>query len=463
MDRLARELTNPKRQRRLKLLDDWYAGDPPLPVGAEAAREAFQAFQREARSNFAEMVVEAPRERMNPIGIRTSADGDETGDAEAWRIWRRAGLNVVQADVHRTALSLGDAYVIVGPVSPYSGVPTITAEDPRQVITAHDPADQRRVVAALKLYHDDVTEKDLAYLYLPGAVLVASRKTGQLATANVYFNAQAFDWDETLSGTLPAGMMPVHRFRNRRGVGEFEPHLDLLSRINNQILQRMTIAVLQAYRQRGIKGLPEKDKQGKTIDYTDVFAADPGSLWMFPPGSEPWESAQVDLRPILDAVAADVQHLAAVTRTPMHMLMPGGENQSAEGASLQREGLVFKTEDRIARFGEAWSAVLATAFLWMGDEERANLDALDVLWSPPERLSLAERADAATKATDVPWRTKMVHLWGFPPDLVDRMDAERADDQLLQSALAQPAPTEAAPPTPPAPAGESPQPPPATN
>lgn len=440
MERLARKLTHPKRQKRLKLLSDWYDGDPPLPVGAEAARDAFQAFQREARSNFAELVVEATRERMIPIGIRTSADGDETGDAEAWRMWRRAGLTVESSEVTRTALSLGDAFVIVGPVSASSGVPTITAEDPRQVITEHDPADQRVITAALKLYHDEIAELDLAYLYLPGVVLVASRRTGPLPEgATVSFNPRAFEWDQERSGVTVDGLMPVHRFRNRRGIGEFEPHLDLLSRINSTILQRMTIAVLQAFRQRGVVGLPEKDKAGNVIDYTNIFAADPGALWQLPAGVEMWESGQVDLTPIMSAVKDDVQHLAAVSRTPMHMLMPAGANQSAEGASLQREGLVFKTEDRIARFTEAWSGVLSTAFRWMGDDKRADLNALDVLWKPPERLSLSERADAASKATDLPWRTKMVDLWGFSPDQVDRMEAERADDQLLQAALAQPA------------------------
>lgn len=437
MDRLARKLADPKRQKRLALLDDWYKGTPPCPEAVNSAKEAFQAFQRMSRSNFAELVVEALRERLNPIGIRTKADGDETGDAEAWRIWRRSGLPVTQAEVHRTTLSLGDGYVIVGPVSPVTKVPTITAEDPRQVVTEHDPADQRVVRAALKLYHDDAEERDLAYLYLPGAVLVASRDTGPRANQTVHFSSDAFAWDQGLSGTVPAGLLPVHRFRNRRGVGEFETHLDILDRINAQILQRLTIAVLQAFRQRGIKGLPEKDKAGNVIDYNNIFAADPGALWQLPATAEMWESGQVDLTPILAAIKDDVQHLAAVTRTPMHMLMPAGENQSAEGASLSREGLVFKAEDQITRLSEGWSGVMSSAFRWMGDDARADLDAIDVLWAPPERLSLSERGAAAAQAADWPWRTKMIRIWGIPPDEVDRMEAERADDQLLQGALAQ--------------------------
>lgn len=449
LERLARRLADPTRQRRLNTLDSWVRGEPPLPVGAEAAREVFRSFQREARTNFAELIVEATRERMVPIGIRTSADGDETGDAEAWRIWTRAGMKVKSAEVHRALFTFGESYVIVGPVSPFTGVPTITNEDPRQVITEHDPADDRRVLAALKLFHDDVAGQDLAYLYLPGVLLVATRQTGgdfsgltgttfgTPVNSLIQFNSDAFDWDQSLSGVLPAGLMPVHRLRNQDGTGEFEPHLDLLRRINTQILQRMSISVVQAFRQRAVKGLPERDGAGVVIDYTDMFAADPGALWQVPDGVDFWESAQGDLTPILSAVKDDVQSLAAVTRTPMHMLMPAGQNQSAEGASLQREGLVFKIEDRIERVTEGWSAVLATAFLWMGDKARADLDQLSLVWRPPERLSLAERADANSKLVDVPWRTRMVEVMGFPPDQVDRMESERAGDQLLDAAITQ--------------------------
>jgi hypothetical protein len=56
---------------------------------------------------------------------------------------------------------------------------------------------------------------------------------------------------------------------------------------------------------------------------------------------------QVDLGPVRQAIRDDVQDLAAVTRTPLFYLTPDAANGSAEGASLAREGLVFKTEDRI--------------------------------------------------------------------------------------------------------------------
>src|SRR5690606_14672608 len=152
------------------------------------------------------------------------------------------------------------------------------------------------------------------------------------------------------------------------GRGEFERHLAILDRINYTILSRLEIATLQAFRQRAIKGdLPRKDAQGNLIDYDDIFSADPGALWMVPATADIWESGQVDLGPIRSAVRDDVQDLAAVTRTPLFYLTPEATNGSAEGASLAREGLVFKAADRLAETTAPWARVMQLAFLFEGD------------------------------------------------------------------------------------------------
>lgn len=440
MHRLYSRLVDPKRQQRLRDLDDRYRGVPALPGMSRNQREAVASFHPFSRTNFARLVCEAVRERMTPVGIRTSADDDITGDAEAWRIWQRAGMPVESAEVHRGMFRFGDSYAIVGPPDPITKVPVITYEDPRQIVTEHDPAQQRRRLAAFKLFHDDIESADFAYLWLPGKLWVArrdvSRNTGP--SPEPTFAANLFEWDTERTQALPdPNMLPVHRFRNEHGVAEFEPYLDLLKRIDHEVLQRMTISVYQAFRQRAVKNLPQYDDQGNEIDYSEILVSDPGAFWQVPDLVEFWESQSIDLTPILNAIKSDVENLAAVTRTPLHYLTPSGANQSAEGAALSREGLVFKVEDRMARASAVWSDVMSDAFLWLGDTGRADLDQLDVIWKPAERESLAARLDAATKATtaQVPWRTIMTDIIGFSPQRVDQMQAERLDDQLLQAQI----------------------------
>lgn len=436
------------RRPRLQSLYDRYLGNPPLPEGAENARDAYKAFQRKARTNFAELIVEALRERCVLSGFRTAATDDENGDLVAWRMYKSAGLTVESADVHESMFAMGDGYVIVGR-DDTTGRLIVTGEDPRQVVTEHDPREQRVVRAGLKMYYDDVDGFQYAYLYwrdAAGQVRVSVARMGVPVTFGsrdaISFNPLSWDWDDSRGGEegLPLPAMPVVRFRNKRGLGEFETHVDLLDRINHMLLQRMVIATMQAFRQRAIKGdLPDKDEAGEDIDYDALFTADPGALWRLPAAVEMWESGQVDLTPILSSVKDDVLHLAAVTRTPLHMLTPDAAAQgSAEGASLQREGLVFKAEDRIVRLTASWAQVLSLMFLFAGDEERSKLDDIEVLWKPPERFSLSERASAATQAAaaGVPWRTRMSSIMQYGPDEIATMETERLDDAILAAQLA---------------------------
>lgn len=448
--RLARKLES--RQERLDLLDSYLRGDPPLPEGAEAARKAYISIQKKARLNLAELAVEAVLDRMVPTGFQIGAD-DKAGDAKVRKIWTANSLDVESTEVHRLMLALGDSYTIIGAPDEETGVPVITAEDPRQVVTFHDPAQQSKIRAGAKFFHDAEFEQDFAYLYLPGRVFVAFREARHAASnPTVRFSSGAWDWDSTRGGEaglpLPDGnenVMPLVRFRNKRGVGQFETHLDLLDRVNHMILQRMVIATFQAFKQRGIKvnpdDMPAKDPEtGQLIDYDKIFSADPGALWQLPQTAEMWESGAVDLQPILSATKEDKMDFAALTRTPLYWFIPDAANGSAEGAAVQREGSVNQAEDRIRRASAGWNRTMATALRFMGDTKRASLPSLRTMWQPANRYSLAERADAGSKAQDIPWETRMTDIWQFPPEKLEEMKAQRLADKEFATPVPQPVP-----------------------
>lgn len=443
------------KHRRLNRLDDYRRGRPPLVLGSEVVQSAFHRFQRIAHTNFADMIIAAPVERMSVRSIRTAAAGDDNGDQLAWAMWAGNNLDVDATDVHRNFLTFGEAYVSIGVDDDNPTMPVIVGEDPRQVITAQDPVNPRKTLAAFKLFHDQQAGMDFAYLWLPGQMIVASRKRAARPTAfreldgppppiPVTFSPAAFDIDETLSETYAVQEVPVVRFGNRDGVGEFELHLDLLDRINHMLLQRVVIATLQAFRQRAIQldptagedgKLPEVDDQGNKIDYDDLFKADPGALWTLPLGAKIWESGVVDLTPILASVKDDAMHLAAVTRTPFPMFTPDAANQSAEGAQLTREGLVFKVEDRDNIAGRGWAKVISIGFQFVGDTERGDVGKIVVDWNPAERYSLAERASADSLSLSLPAAQKWQRIWGMSPDEIQIALAQRSSDALLNAAL----------------------------
>lgn len=417
-----------KHQGQLNLLERYYDGDSPLPEGAEGQSRAYRRFQRKARLNLAQLAVAAVRERMIIAGFRTGADGDENGDSQARRLWKANNLDVGAADLHTSLLVYGSAYAIVGPANG-TGYPVVTVEDPRQVYARTSPTDPRLVLEAVKVFTEG--NSHFAYFYYPDRIEVFAK----LTDSSVY-DSDGWAYSPELSSTNPLGEVPVIKFSNADGRGEFEPYLDILDRINHMILQRMVIATTQAFRQRVLKGdFPTHDQDGNEIDYNGIFESNAGALWMVPESADVMELGQADIKGILDAVRADIQDFAAVTRTPMHYLSPEGANGSAEGASLAREGLVFKAEDRIARVTSGWSKVMSLMFRWIGDEQRAALLDLEPIWKPAERYSLSERGDANSKFQDIPFRSRMSLIGQFTPEEVAIMETERAGEQLLLQAL----------------------------
>lgn len=426
---LVREIA--KGQARFNLLERYVDGDAPLPEGADGASKAYRKFQKKARMNIASLAVAATRERMIIGGFRTGADGDENGDVQARRLWKANNLDVLSADLHDKMLTFGECYAIVGPPVVPGGLPVVTIEDPREVETKHHPADPRIITEAAKVFRDKHAGIDFAYFYYPTRIEVYVKPSDTSLYAT-----DGWIWRDDLSADNPLGEVPVVPFENINETGEFEPFLDLIDRINHMILQRLVIVTTQAFKQRAIKGnLPQFDEAGNEVDYNGIFAPGPNSLWMLPEGTDIWESGQTDIQSIISGVRADIQDFAALTRTPMHYLSPDGANQSAEGAALAREGLVFKAEDRMARVTPSWSKVMSLLFKWMGDDERANLLDLEPIWKPAERYSLAERADANSKFQDLPFRSRMQLIGQFSPAEIAEMETERAGEAILNEAL----------------------------
>lgn len=431
-----------KEQPRYEDLDNYYRGLNGIPtLSSKAERESYRRLRAMACSNYPELIVESVVERMTPVGFRTGAGADDLGDDEAWRIWQANALDADSNVAFRAQLALSVAFMIVGGPDQDIGAPLITTEDPREVTVETDPRRRRKVLAGLKVFRDDVFGADRAYLYLPGQVIRAAKAIGQNDQNPVTSTLEGWEWDSL--STLPGEVVPVVPFVNRpnmsgHGVGEFETHLALIDRINYSVLQRLEIATMQAYRQRAVKGdLPTHDAAGNEVDYDNIFEAGPGALWQLPANTEIWESGQVDLGPIRQSIIDDERALAAVTGTPLYRFTPDAAAGSAEGASLQREGLVFKATDRISQATESLEQVMSLAFLFNGDEERASRSDMEVLWAPPDRVTMAEKYDAATKATAAgeTWRSIMQDVLQKTPQQIARMESERASEAFLTASL----------------------------
>lgn len=430
LDRLIVELGN--RRQRYEMLDGYVRSNPPAPPKPAKGKSnaAFDYLRKISRVNWADIIVESVVERMNLLRFRTPT---EDVASALWKMWSANDLDTIAGQLYRAKGTMGEAYVIVGPVDETLGAPRVTCEDPRQVITEMDPVDKRTPVAALKVFVDRAAKLDRAYLYLPNpddtkpALLYRATRPRRDDTEWLRHDTKPVTVDGTSRGwefedpeELATVSIPVVWYPNRadlfgRTQGEFEHLVDDLQRIALMVLQRVQVAVLQAFRQRAIKGdLPERDAEGNLIDYNVLLSSDPDALWTLPNGVELWESSGVDLTPILESVKADVRDLAARGRVPLYYLYPN-EGGSAEGAATQREGLVFRAGSRIKETSGPHTRTASLMLEAAGSPVPAK--EIEAVWLRPDLATLSERYDAASKAraVGVSLRTVLTDILQFTP------------------------------------------------
>jgi len=427
-----------RRAPRIELLRAYVNGNAPLPEAVDNIRASWSAFQKKARTNFADLAVSALAERMIPNGITVGTSAGDDDRARA--IWRENRMDVAVADTIRDMLTVSIGYMVVGRDS--FGRPVITSERPEFMFAATDPLRPWVARAAVKVWRDADLELDFAYVW---AVSQGVRQKFQrpmwvdpnATTRNLVTQATGY-W-EAVGEPEPFTGEPITVFENYDSAGEFEYHTDILDRINKGMLDRLVTSAYQAFRQRAVKGgLPKTDESGNPVDYSATLAPAPGALWDLPEGIELWESQESaqSIVAMLQAEKDDIRDFSAVTRTPMSMLVPDGQNQSAAGAEFSKEGLIMKAGDRINRVKPPLSSVMVNALRIL---EPDFAEPVDVGFADPTHASTTERYAAAVEAKNagVPWRTIMVDVLGFSSEKVDQMQTER-EEELLAMQVAQP-------------------------
>jgi hypothetical protein len=417
---------------RVKRLEDYHAGDHPLPDGNRKMRDTYRRFQKMSRSNFVGLVTEAVLERLTVVGFSTGAGGDEDADAAAWLAWQRNSMDADLPLVLRQSLVCGRSYVTVGRRN--DGTALLTGEDAKQVMHESDPTDRRRVRASIKVYRSG--DWDKAVVMLPdGVVYFRAPKMDEIAGYDPFdptrWERDPDEGDADSVGPNPvAPFNPVVPFLNRptldgKWMGEFEDVTDIQDRINTVVLDRLVISAMQAYRQRWAKG----------IEVDDEF--DPGAdlLWSVENDNAAFGEFQAaDLRQVLEAASQDIRHLAAITRTPPHYLVGELNNVNGETLKATETGLVAKANERSRQFGESAEMVNRLGGLIEGRE--VPVDA-ETLWADPQSHSLAELYDSAVKgqSAGVPWAWRM-RLLGFTPQQIRRMEADRAAEAMMADLFA---------------------------
>lgn len=433
---------------RMYQMKSYAEGTNALPDEVDPAmREAYRKFIHLSRLNMAELVVSARTNRMKPLGFRTAAPGDDTGDSAAWTMWKRNGMKVGARDFFTAAGNYGSAYLTTtGPSVPSPDAqPLIVPSDGFSTFTRQFALQPWKSEAALQVGWDPIHQVDILTLFRGGYMrqaIRAGKKSSIPSNGRKWTPGRGWDW---VSDAIALGYtteVPVFRLSGPGGKGMFEKHLDSLDRITDGIRQRLTIAAMQAFKQRAIDGdLPsvypeDHPKAGQTIDYDELFKAGPAALWRLPAGAKIWESTTTDITPILSASKDDIKNLAGATSTALYMLSPDTAGGSAEGASLARESLTFSVEEWTDRADIPIVLALGTGFSAQADTVRAAVGDIEIIWAPADRSSIMERSAASAQAKAGGLSQRMINekVFQLTPGEIAQEEQNKNDELFAQAA-----------------------------
>jgi hypothetical protein len=422
---------------RVAIPEAYYNGDHPLQFATSKFKEAFGNLFSAFADNWCPLVVDAPVERLQIVGFRTT-DTPEADNA-AWDIWQRNALDVESVIAHTEAGKCGTAYLLV---DPNNGDPLITVEHATQMVVAYDPGNRRHRLAALKRWRGDDGYL-YATLFLPDYVFRFESKAAQQT-----HGSDPIEWRERDGGggPNPLGVVPVVPLENAPtllggGESDLKPAIPIQNAINKLCTDMLVASEFGAFRQRVLTGveIPRDPETGRPLGRSEIVAA-MSRLWTFESSeAKVYDLNATDLTNFVRAVDMFIQHLAAQTHTPPHYLLGQVVNASGDALKVAEAGLVSKCQRKILYYSDPWEEAVALALAAKG-RKVASAD-VQSLWSDPERTSLGELVDAAVKkrTLSVPLEVVWLEL-GYTPAQIQ--------DMKTLAGLPERQPAGAVPPTP---------------
>lgn len=459
-------------QPRMILMDRYYRGDHPIPFVPRVLKREFRRMLARSRSNFMEVVIDARVERLKLQGFR--APGAEEADAAQWERWMASEMHT---DIN---LAITNALVMGrGPMSVWrfngDTEATIQVEDPRTTLIAYDQRNRHRPVAALRLWIDEWTARTRADVHLPDGCYQFSAGRPQVLRSrswpamwspgyeidqpDVAFTEMvmredpiAFDqwhrqWTPLDFIPNPHGVIPFVEITNKpTGLKVADGTSDLANvylsqdRINEGLFNRSLAAWTTAYRQKWATGIeiPVDETTGEEIE---PFQAAIDRLWVAEGENAKFgDFAETRLDGFISSIEQDVQHVIVQTRTPRHYLETSGQEPSGDSIKSAETGLVAVVYGK--QPGIARSAVRAKQLQDQFSDR--PIEPLGVVWGDAETRTLAEQTDAIIKqfgAKLIPRRVAQERL-GYSPDEIQRMEADFAQEELVDAARQLLQPTE---------------------
>jgi len=411
----------------------YYNGEHDLAFATEKFANTFGSLFREFSLNLCPAICDAIRDKLKIEGFSVSSPNISKGlsdnsqtltqpsrrgmpvratDTEAADlVWHRNRMDVRAGEIHKEALTHGDAYAIVWPDS--SGKAAIFPNKASSITVEYDDEFPGKIVWAAKLWRtrDKFTRLNLFY---PDRI---ERYISAKPSESVTSDAKDFVRFAGTQAALPAsadsdneqapqagsprsdipnpfGIVPIFHFANNASIGSFgrselEDAIPVQDGMNKSVLDMLVAMEFSAYRQRWAAGIEiEYDNDHNVIP---PFKAGVDHLWITENKDArfgDFEAANLDhFLKVKDGFRID---LASVTGTPLYYLLPHGRGFASGEAMRKAESrFIAKVRDRQTSFGQVWADVMQFALKIEGHGDVP----LQTRWEDAARLSEKEELE----------------------------------------------------------------------
>lgn len=368
---------------------DYYTGELPRLVLSDPNIPAYSQIIGQARTPWAELVIDQAAERMQVTGFRVVTpdreDSDVEADALCWDIWENSDAGTTSGTGFQTMLLHGTCALLVEAGG--DGLPVLSFEHPSQAAVRYAPGGRAATAAVKRWIEDDGT--DTAVLWT--------------ASGAVTFRRRGADW---VAGPVQdvvnrTGVVPMFAMRNRPDLlggyrGDLDSLYPALDRAAQSTADRITTQLYASTKVRYLIGVePEYDEDGNPTDRTLRLATD-RLLLIDSPDAKAGVFDASDLRQFIEVCRSDIAALAALSRLPTYLLSGDLVNVSREALESLSEGLVARVEKRLGWSRPALSSGMRLALRLAGDERVADPRTRVVpIFAPVIAPSVAETAQAA--------------------------------------------------------------------
>ncbi|MHB8398439.1 MAG: phage portal protein [Candidatus Limnocylindrales bacterium] len=425
------------RQARIQQYGDYYEGLQPVSFASLKFRNAFATMFMRYADNLCLVVVDAVEDRLNVEGFRLGGEGSPATDGDAWRIWQENQLDAWSQIAHTTALVKEEAYAIVGPGT--DTTPLITIEDPTETIVEMSSARRGVRLAGFKRWIDDDGSL-CATLYMPDRIEKYRARDQQDSTLQLspFSTGNEVAWDprrvkgEAWPLPNPLGVVPIVPLTNRPrltggGRSEIADIIPIQNAVNKLGMDMLIAAEYAAFPRMWATGI-DIPRDPETKEPIEDWRATVNRFFSTTSENAKFGTLEsAELSQYAKAIEMYVQHIATISRTPMHYLLgQAGSFPSGESLKATETGLVAKVRRKQRYFGEGWEEVIRLAFGVLEDP-RSKVTDSETIWRDPESRTESAHVDALVKLASI--GVPEEQLWedaGYTPQQVERFKAIRA-------------------------------------